>query len=502
MKKSIWIAMGAFFLGVFLAGYVFVYLPEKKAEAKSILAQTSNPLGTQLFADGAQQLGPNLDFVAVSEKVGPSVVRLQTERPAQMEGQDPFQDFWDRFFNNPNPQRRNQNPRETRLETLIGTAFFISPDGYLLTNNHLVEKAKKITVFTIGGDEYEVKVVGTDPQTDVALIKVEGKNFTFAELGDSKALKVGEWVLAIGNPLQMEHTVTAGIVSAKGRQIGSGDGSYEDFIQTDAAINRGNSGGPLVNMKGQVIGINSNILSASGGSIGIGFAIPSEIVKKVVLQLKDKGRVVRGRLGITIQGDIDQDIQKALGLKDRKGAMLTNVDKDGPAEKAGLRRYDIIIAINGQPVENNNDLRFKISEIAPGTTIDITYIRNGKEMTTKATVVELTPQPKVKPAAAETNESVGLKLEALNPATARRYGLKTERGLLITDVAEGSYAERRGLQPGDIIVEANQKKVETMDQWNALVKPLKPGDALILAVRREDESGESQEFIVTLRISD
>ena len=227
------------------------------------------------------------------------------------------------------------------------------------------------------------------------------------------------------------------------------------------------------------------------------------MAKKVVIQLKEKGRVIRSRLGVSIRtADIDQDLQKALSLKDRKGALINDVDKDGPADKAGLKRMDVVTAINGQPVENSNDLRFKISDLPPGSPVEITFIRDGKQMTTKATVVELTPEVKVKPTAEASSQSAGLKLEALTPTSARRYGLKTESGLLITDVASGSNAERRGLRPGDIIIEANRKKMETLDEWNALVKPLKAGDVLLLVVRREDGSGESQEFILTLRITE
>jgi serine protease Do len=504
MKRTVWIAMGAFILGIMLAGYVFVYLPEKKAETNSFLSQGSNILGTNLFAD-SPQVRPDLDFVAVSEKIGPTVVRIDAEHvETGMMGQDStFDDFWDRFFGTPQQRPRNQAPRESQV-VVQGTGFFISSDGYILTNNHIVDKAKKVQVFTIASDEYEAKVVGTDPATDIALIKVEATNLPFAELGDSTAVKVGEWVLAVGNPLGMEHTVTAGIVSAKGRQLGLGDsGSYEDFIQTDAAINRGNSGGPLVNLKGQVIGINSNILTPSGGNIGIGFAIPSAIAKKVVVQLKEKGRVVRGRLGLSIMTrPIDQDMQKVLNLKDRKGAVINDVEAGLPADKAGLKRYDVIIAVNGQPIENSNDLRFKISEILPGKTVEIKFIRDGKEMTVTATVVELTPEEKPQPAAESANKNIGLSVEALTTASARRYGLKTERGLLITDVVSGSAAERRGLQQGDIIIEANRQKVETLDQWNAVLKPLKPGDPLMLAVRREDESGQAREFILTLRVTE
>ena len=504
MKRIVWIALGAFVLGIMLAGYVFVYLPEKKAEIKSFLSRESNPLGTNLFADSLQ-VRPDLDFVSVSEKIGPTVVRIDAERvETGMMGQDStFDDFWDRFFGTPQQRPRNQAPQESRV-MVQGTGFFISADGYILTNNHIVDKAKKVSVFTVSGDEYEAKVVGTDSATDIALIKVEGTNLPFAELGDSTTVKVGEWVLAVGNPLGMEHTVTAGIVSAKGRQLGLGEsGSYEDFIQTDAAINRGNSGGPLVNLKGEVIGINSNILTPSGGNIGIGFAIPSAMAEKVVVQLKDKGRVVRGKLGVSIMSrPIDQDMQKALNLQNRKGAVINDVEAGGPADKAGLKRYDVVIAVNGQPVDTSNDLRFKISEILPGNPVEIRFIRDGREMTATTTVAELTPEAKPKPAAESANKNIGLSVEALTPASARRYGLKTDRGLLVTDVASGSPAERRGLQPGDIIIEANRQKIETLDQWNALLKPLKPGDPLMLAVRREDESGQSQEFILTLRITE
>ncbi|HNT32913.1 MAG TPA: Do family serine endopeptidase [Candidatus Aminicenantes bacterium] len=503
-KRSAWIAAAAFVLGVLAAGYVFVFLPEKKTEARSFLSGDARSLGTNLFAE-TPPIRPDLDFVAVSEKIGPTVVRIDAERvePGMTGRVTPFDDFWDRFFGSPGQRPRSQTPQESRA-IVQGTGFFISPDGYILTNNHIVEKAKKISVFTVAGDEYEANIIGTDVLTDLALIKVEGKDLPFAELGDSTALKVGEWVLAVGNPLGMEHTVTAGIVSAKGRQLGLGDSrTYEDFIQTDAAINRGNSGGPLVNLKGLVVGINSNILTPSGGNIGIGFAIPASMAKKVVIQLKDKGRVVRGRLGVSIAiRPIDQDTQKALNLKDRKGAVINDVEDGTPAEKAGLKRYDVIIGVNGQPIENSNDLRFKISEIPPGSPVEIRFIRDGKEMTVTTKVIELAPEEKSRPAAGAAPKNIGLSVEALTPPLARRYGLKTDRGLLVTDVAPGGPADRRGLAPGDIIIEANRKKIETLDQWNAMIKPLKPGDPLMLAVRREDDSGQFSEFIVTLRITD
>ena len=503
MKKVIWISLASFLLGIFLAGYIFVYLPDKKAEAKSFL-DTPATLGGNLFADSAQAK-PDLDFVRISETVGPAVVRVDAERTERnpMSGfdeSDPFGDFWDRFFGTPQrPQRRRQPQNYTM--TVQGTGFFISADGYVVTNNHIVENAAKVKVFSVQGDEFPAKVIGTDPPTDIALIKVETKGVPFADLGDSSALRVGEWVLAIGNPLGMEHTVTAGIVSAKGRQLGLGDvTSYEDFIQTDAAINRGNSGGPLVNMKGEVIGINSNILTPSGGNVGIGFAIPSSMAKKVVLQLKEKGKVVRGMLGVQVATrPIDQDTQKSLNLKSRKGALINSVTSGGPAEKAGLKAYDVVIEVNGQPVENSNDLRMKVADIAPGTKVEIKFIRDGKEQTVQATIAELQLERQGRPAAEGTASSLGLTVEPLTQALARRLGYKTTQGLLIDEVAEGSIAERRGLQAGDIILEANRQKVETVEQWESVVKKLKPGDAVMLLIRRE-ANGQQQDFIVTLRV--
>jgi serine protease Do len=497
MKKSIWIALASFFLGVILAGYIFVYLPEKHAE-KSFLDQTSSPLGSSLYAE-APQVKPDLDFVKVSEKLGPAVVKIESERVEKQSSMtfpdSPFgDDFWDRFFG-----RQQRRPQEYKM-TVQGTGFFISTDGYILTNNHLVEKASKVKVFTVQGDEYAAKVIGTDPKTDVALIKVDTKDLPFAEFGDSAQLKIGEWVLAIGNPLGMEHTVTAGIVSAKGRQLDLGDGNYEDYIQTDAAINRGNSGGPLVNMKGEVIGITSNILTPSGGNIGIGFAIPSNMAKKVVTQLKEKGRVIRGWLGVTIVTQpIDQDYQKALNLKSRKGALINSVESGSPADKAGIKQYDVVTEVNGQLVESPTDLRMKIADIQPGTKVEIKLIRDGKEKTVTAAIAELETGEKAKTAGESVGKNIGLTVSTLTPQIARRYSLRTTEGLLITDVENGSDAERKGLQPSDIILEVNRQKISNVSQWESIMRNVKSGDALLLLIRREQD-GQSRDVIVTIRI--
>lgn len=497
MRKIVWISLASFLLGILLAGYVFVYLPEKRAPQQSFLDKGTAPLGASLYADVPQAIKPDLDFVRISDKVGPAVFKVECDKVERQSNlgfpEGPSDEFWDRFFGS--PQRRPQ----AQKVTVQGTGFFISADGYAITNNHIVENGQKVKVFTAQGDEFQAKIIGTDPRTDVALIKIEAKNLPFADLGDSAQVKVGEWVMAIGNPLGMEHTVTAGIVSAKGRQLGLGDGNYEDFIQTDAAINRGNSGGPLVNMKGEVIGINSNILTPTGGNIGIGFAIPVNMAKKVVGQLKDKGKVVRGWLGVEVATlPIDQDTQNLLNLKSKKGALINNVTQGGPAEKAGFKPYDVVIEVNGQAVENSNDLRMRIADIQPGTKVDFKVIRDGKEKVVPATIAELEEDSR-KPSAASQLKDVGLTVTALTANLARRYGIRTTKGLLITDVDRDSDAARKGLQPGDIILEVNREIVTTEEQWDSILNKKKSGDALLLRIRREGD-GQSQDSIVTIKI--
>ena len=494
MKKTALIALICFFLGIFLASFVFVYLPEKNAP-DSFLEETPNPSPSFLHASPSLQMKPDLDFVSIAGKVGPAVVRIAAEkvekRRASRFWNDWPEDFWDRFFGIP-----REREREFRSEAR-GTGFFISADGYIVTNNHMVENAEKVTITTLNEEEYKAKIVGTDPNTDLALLKVDDKNLPFAELGDSEKLRVGEWVLAIGNPWGFEHTVTAGIVSSKGRQLGIPGVPYQDYIQTDAAINRGNSGGPLVNMKGEVVGITSNIISPSGGNIGIGFAIPSNLARKIVKQLKEKGSVVRGYLGVRSSA-VTEDDKEAFKLKTRKGAIIGEVRRGTPAAKAGLKKYDVIIEVNGKPVKDHHDLMFKVAEIEPGTKIEIKVIRDGKEKIVAATLGERTSEEEQE-APAASGKDLGFSITTLTPRLARRLGFQTEEGVLITDVRRPTEASRKELRAGDIILEANREKVKTDRELRSIVDKLDSGDTLILLIRRE-RNGEPVEFISTLRI--
>jgi serine protease Do len=498
MRKYFWISFASFLAGIFLAGFVFVYLPEKKAEQKSFLDESSSPgLSSQLFASSAPETRPDLDFAGIAEKVGPAVVKIEAERVEKrgVMGLDewPFDDLWDRFFGQ--PRQREQEYRST----VQGTGFFISGDGYIITNNHIVERSRKITIQTLQGDFLTAKVIGADRRSDLALLKVDIKNQLFAELGNSSQARVGEWVLAIGNPLGLEHTVTAGIISAKGRQLGVGLNvpQFQDFIQTDAAINQGNSGGPLVNMKGEVIGITSNIISTTGGNIGIGLAIPSDLAKKVVTQLKEKGRVVRGYLGI-VPTDIDEEAKEVLKLKDRKGALVSSVEPGTPADKAGLKQYDVIVEINGQSVENENDLRFKIADVQPGIKVEIKVIRDGQLKSLTATVAELEEESE-RQTPGGSDKDIGLTVTPLTPSIARRYGYRTQEGLLVAEVQSYSEADRKGIEAGDIILEVNRKKVSQAQDLENILGKLKSGDAIMLLIRRESD-GQSADRIVTLRI--
>jgi serine protease Do len=497
LKKYIVTISIGFLLGLIAAGVILQSDPDGSKQAFLSSAPQQAEVSANLFAQTTQTGRPEMDFSTIVENVGPAVVAIEVTIVEKRQVLDfDTEDFWDRFFGI--PRGREQEYRSKSY----GTGFIISEDGFIVTNNHIVEKAVDVKITTLKENEYKAEVIGTDPRTDVALLKVKAENLPFVSLGNSDVLRVGEWVLAIGNPLGFAHTVTAGIVSAKERQRlpGVDIQNFQDYIQTDAAINRGNSGGPLVNMRGEVVGINSLIYSATGGNIGIGFAIPSSLAQKVVVQLKENGRVIRGWLGVGIY-PVDDKYQEVLGLEFKNGAVINNIDPDSPAEKAGLKKYDVILAINGVPIKDNADLMFKIADTKPGTEIDITIVRDKKKMTVKAKVGEAQAEEELE-SESDTGKDLGISITELTPGIARRYGFQTESGVVITEVRRYSVAEENGLAVGDIILEVNREEITSVNDFEKILNELDQGDAVLMLIRREsrDRTGRSEEFMLTLRI--
>src|SRR5712691_5374244 len=394
--------------------------------------------------------------------------------PNPFGGDDPFEEFFRRFFGDRPPPGQQRS---------LGSGFIISEDGYIITNHHVVGDADKITVRLSDKEEYNAKVVGSDEKTDIAVVKIEPKHPLHAvPLGSSADIQVGDWVMAIGNPFGLEQTVTAGIVSAKGRVIGAGP--YDDFIQTDASINPGNSGGPLLNLKGEVVGINSAIFSQSGGNIGIGFAIPIDLAKSVVGQLKEKGKVTRGWLGVSIQS-VTPELAKSFGLKEPSGALVAEVTKDSPAEKAGFERGDIITAFNSNPIKDSHELPAVVARTPVGDKAQVTILRGGKEKTLTVKLGELTDQQAKAASEEESGESWGMTVSSLSSEAARRFQLdRNKKGVVVTEVDPGSSSELAGIQPGDIIEEVNRQPIESVENFNKAMSDAKDKETLLLLARR------------------
>ncbi len=391
---------------------------------------------------------------------------------------DPFRDFFgDDFFRHffgdmPDKEYKQQG---------LGSGFIIDEEGYVLTNNHVVEGADEIKVKTHSQKEYDAEIVGRDPKTDLALIKIKNlkKDLPVAVLGDSDALDVGEWVIAIGNPFGLQETVTAGIVSAKWRKIGAGP--YEDFIQTDASINPGNSGGPLFNMKGEVVGVNTMIYTPSGGNVGIGFAIPINLAKNIVSQLKDKGRVIRGWLGVVVQ-TVTPELAKSFGLEEGKGALIADIEKDGPADKGGIQSGDIIIKFDGKTVKEMSDLPLMVAETPVGKKVNVVVLRNGKEKNITVKIGEL-EEKQVAVTEEKEKEKMGLTVRQLTPELANMYGISEQQGVIITQVAPGSPADEAGLRQGDVIKEVNRTAIKTINDYLKAIEE-KKGENILLLLKR------------------
>ncbi|MGQ0792721.1 MAG: DegQ family serine endoprotease [Deltaproteobacteria bacterium] len=433
--------------------------------------------GFPSFADLVQTMKPSVVNISTT-----SVVRQRGFQYKSPFGEgDQFEEFFKKFFGQQIPQR------EFRQKGL-GSGFIISEDGYIVTNNHVIDRAEDIEIILEDGKKYKAKIVGKDPKTDLALLKIEAKEEMKAVvLGDSSALRIGDWVIAIGNPFGLGHTVTAGIVSATGRVLGLGN--YDDFIQTDAAINPGNSGGPLFNLKGEVVGVDSAIIA---GGQGIGFAIPINIVKSVVEQLKGKGKVVRGWLGVSIQS-VTPEIAEGIGLGETQGALVADITPQGPAEKSGLKRGDIIIALNGESISTVSELTSKVAQIAPGSKATLKVMREGGEREIALVVGELPDQIALGDSAGEDEEAkieekLGLNGEAITPELKSRFNLSEDSGVVIIEVSPGGIAEESGFRAGDFIIEINRIAVGGIGDYKKGLGDIQKRKNGLFLIKREENT--------------
>jgi Do/DeqQ family serine protease len=426
-------------------------------------------------------------FAPVVERVMPAVVTLRVEKRAAMIPTDQqFPEEFRRFFGDQLPQMPRGQRQPRRLERGLGSGVIVSKDGYILTNNHVVEGVDSVKVELPDNRTFTAKVIGTDPATDLAVVKIDAKNLPILMIGDSDAVRVGDVALAVGNPLGVGETVTSGIISAKGRTTNAGD-SYQDFLQTDAAINHGNSGGALVNAGGELIGINSQILSPSDGNIGLGFAIPSNLAKHVMDQLISGGTVRRAKLGVRIQL-ITPDMASALGLSSTHGALVSTVDDGSPAAKAGLKQGDVITEYNGKVVADSNQLRNAVASTTPGTTVPVQILRNGKTETLHATVGELAARKDQGGAPSEPggHGKYGMSVQPLTPDVADGAGVpRGAQGLIVTSVDPSGIAADSDVREGDVIEKVDGKAVKTAEELRASLDR-KDGKPSLLLVHRKD----------------
>jgi serine protease Do len=433
-------------------------------------------------------------FVNVVKKAKPAVVHIKVEKTTTSNYQgglgpeDLFNNpFFEQFFG-PQYRQHQQQPQQFKQRGQ-GSGFIISKDGFILTNNHVVEGADSIKVILSNDRAFDAKLIGTDPQTDVALIKIEDpENLPVLPLGNSANLEVGEWVIAIGNPFGLSQTVTVGVVSATGRSS-VGINEYENFIQTDAAINPGNSGGPLINSRGEVVGINTALFSRTGGYMGIGFAIPINMAKSIEDQLQQKGKVTRGWLGVVIQ-NVDEDLAESFGLKQAGGILISEVQKDSPASAAGLQQGDVILKMNGAALVNVSDLRNRVALLQPGSKAMVEIMRDGKDKKVQITIGEQPSNFGKRGPGSNNDDSLnqyGLTLQELTPELAKKFEYAENSGLIISDVASGSAAEAAGLQPGQLVEEVNRVRVRNLKELNTVLQKSE-SDKVLLRVRAGDYS--------------
>jgi len=475
MKKKILFGLLTLLIGFLIGGLTYYSIYERvRVPQRNVYIP---PVLSKKVVDTSRA------FAEIVEAVSPSVVNISTRKTVRRERpslfNDPFFDFINPF---------QELPRKWKEQSL-GSGVIVSNDGYIITNNHVVEQADEIKVTLYDRRTLTGRVVGADPKTDIALVKINVKGLPTIPWGDAEKLKVGEFVLAIGNPFGLSHTVTMGIVSAVGRaNVGIAD--YEDFIQTDAAINPGNSGGPLVNIHGELIGINTAIFSRSGGYQGIGFAVPSNMVRRVMEQLRKEGKVIRGWLGVTIQ-DMTPELAEKFGLRTTAGALVSEVFKDSPAQKAGIRRGDVITSYNGKTVTSVSSLRNMVAQSKVGSEVEITVVRNSKYNKLRIVVDELPTEfsevasalPEEKPD--DVKALAGITVTGLTGAIAKQLGIaQSEKGVVVLNVDSDSPAQEAGIKKGDVIQEIDRKRIYSIDDWKKVVSGIKPDEMVVMFINR------------------
>ena len=444
-------------------------IPDASAKTGEVLMVPEN------FIDLARMASPAVVNIRIVKTIKNSKNMFRNYENGPSDKNDPMHDFFNRFF--------GQEPRKDFKQRSMGSGFIISGGGYIVTNNHVIENADKIKVTLKDDREFDARIIGRDSNTDIALIKIEADyKLPAVKMGDSGKLKVGQWVVAIGNPFGLEHTVTAGIVSAKGRVIGSGP--YDDFIQTDASINPGNSGGPLLNMRGEVIGINTIIIA---GGTGIGFAIPVNLAKGIIDQLKESGEVTRGWLGVMIQ-DIDSELAEYYKIDPGSGALIAEVVSGDPADKAGIKPNDIVLEINGSKVDSSRALIKKVADIRVGATARLLILRDGKKKMIPVKVTKRNDKKiasRKEPEPEPNREGLGIKVSDLTPKMKERFDITETSGVLVADINPESRAEESGLVIGDVIKEINRKEIKSINEYSKLIDSIKSGEEIVLLIKRK-----------------
>jgi serine protease Do len=491
-QKNLPLQMLFIFLSIVLLRSVFFSPEINSRSAPGYQNASIIPTLPQQSAVEEKSIGKQLsdEFEAAAAKLNPVVVPVFTEQMFQYSQSDellenPFRqffgdEFYRKFFDSPEGGGQE-------LIQSMGSGVIVSEDGYILTNNHVIQGADKIIIIVEGKQKMEARLIGTDPQSDLAVIQVETDSLPVAKLGNSDEVNVGQLVIAVGNPFQLLHTVTAGIISAKGRSS-IGLATYEDFIQTDASINPGNSGGALADLDGNVIGINTAISTPTGGSVGIGFAIPINMAKEIMNELIKSGKISRGYLGILPQ-DIDGDLAKAFDLQSTNGSLVGDVTEGGPADMAGLRRGDIIQKIDGQIIKESTDLRLKVAQTNPGSTIQLDVLSDGKLITIPVVLTERpneVPELQEKPKEEVSKpQQLGMIVRNLSQSVAEKFGYENEKGILVVDLTPGLPAYNAGLEVGDLLIEMNKKSINSINDLNNILAGLNSGGMAAVLVKRK-----------------